>query len=62
MRIRGPYESASVFCDTGVHAGLYRVDIRASVYLTEEEVQRKGTKDFVIALPPDPMQKNMEKE
>jgi hypothetical protein len=45
------YQQPSVFCDQGIHAGLYRVDFKGKVYLTEEEAVQLGSRDLVVSLP-----------
>jgi hypothetical protein len=33
-------ENTAIYCDAGPYEGMYRVDLRGSVYLTAEEVEK----------------------
>jgi hypothetical protein len=42
-------DTAGVFCDQGYHLGMWRVDMRLSVYLTDEQWRLWAEHGFTIA-------------
>jgi len=42
--------SEGVYCVTGRHTGLFRVDLRLSVYLTPEEFAAMASHGFLVAV------------
>jgi hypothetical protein len=49
------YVRGTVFCDQGPHVGMHRVDLRLSVYLTDEQARAWSERGFVIAIAPEEM-------
>jgi hypothetical protein len=50
MDVQITYRPEVVVCDTGRHAGMTRVDLRASVYLTDDELAEFERTGLSIAL------------